>query len=842
MTIQLSYIGDKLRQQTFTVGGKPNAILVTDLNADGIPDIALSGGSSNQVWVLINNGDGTFQPIAGYTAYTPAQGSPFDANGNFAIKAADFNRDGIVDLAVTTKLGQVSILHGNGDGTFQTGQSFDIGGTAQVIGIGDFNGDGFPDIAAPVGLQTSVAINTEGEMLGDAVGFRVSPSASSVAGQATSVTITAIDASGNAVPDFRGTVHVTSSDPHATLPKFYTFSAADAGVHTFTNQVTLDKAGVDVITASNPRLASASGTINVTAGAAAGFSVAMPTQAVAGTPFNAVVSAVDQFGNVAPTYTGTVDFNSNDPRATLPASYVFSTADAGTHTFSMTLIQAMAYHPAGFSVLQPGILFPADGPMVTVSDDAHAALTGANGVTVNAGAMSRLAVIAIPATVSHTAIAGEAINVIANAFDVYGNIAAFPTGDVIHVSVSDPKAELPGDQTIVPPTPQFPSSNTTVEWANSTANAVYMTTAGNQTITVTDLTHPAVFGSTPITVFGATASSLAISFPSSAAAGTPTAMTVTALDQFGNTAGGYGGIIRFTSSDAAASLPADYAFTSADNGSHTFTVTLKTLGSQTISVVDFFNFNPALAASKMIMVNPGPAAVVAVTPIASTIAGVAQSFSVSLQDIAGDLLHNYTGTVQFSSTDVQAGLPASYTFSAADAGTHVFSATLKTAGTQSIRVQDSANPGLSGTIANIVVTSAAATHFVMTPPASAISGKSFTMTVAAVDAFGNVVTGYRGKVHMTDSVNAGLPSDYTFSASDAGVHTFSVTLSTVGSQILKLTDTTNSLLTGSVAILVSAPATGGGATGGGGGGAAGGGGGAAGGGGGGSGGGGGKAA
>ena len=74
---------------------------------------------------------------------------------------------------------------------------------------------------------------------------------------------------------------------------------------------------------------------------------------------------------------------------------------------------------------------------------------------------------------------------------------------------------------------------------------------------------------------------------------------------------------------------------------------------------------------------------------AATTAGVAQPFTVTALDAFGNVATGYTGTVTFSSSDAQAGLPASYTFTNKDAGVHTFSVTLKTAGTQSITAQDS---------------------------------------------------------------------------------------------------------------------------------------------------------
>src|SRR6185437_11915762 len=79
-----------------------------------------------------------------------------------------------------------------------------------------------------------------------------------------------------------------------------------------------------------------------------------------------------------------------------------------------------------------------------------------------------------------------------------------------------------------------------------------------------------------------------------------------------------------------------------------------------------------------------------VTGFPATTAGAAQSFTVTVKDAFGNFATGYTGTVAFGSSDVQAGLPASYTFTAADAGVHTFTATLKTAGTQSVTVKDAA--------------------------------------------------------------------------------------------------------------------------------------------------------
>ena len=122
-------------------------------------------------------------------------------------------------------------------------------------------------------------------------------------------------------------------------------------------------------------------------------------------------------------------------------------------------------------------------------------------------------------------------------------------------------------------------------------------------------------------------------------------------------------------------LPADTALV---NGAATVNVTFLTVGTQTITATDVAN--PALTGTVSSDATPPVAALFAVTGYPATTAGVANTFTVTVRDTIGQVATGYTGTVYFSSSDVQAGLPASYTFTAADAGVHTFTATFRTAG------------------------------------------------------------------------------------------------------------------------------------------------------------------
>jgi len=299
------------------------------------------------------------------------------------------------------------------------------------------------------------------------------------------------------------------------------------------------------------------------------------------------------------------------------------------------------------------------------------------------------------------------------------------------------------------------------------------------------------------------ASSIAVSgFPSSITAGASGSITVTAKNADGTTDTQYTGTVHFTSTDSQAALPADYTFTAADAGVHTFSATLKTAGTQSITATDTVTAS-LTGTDSGITVNPAAASALSVTGFPSPItAGVAGSFTVTARDPFGNIATGYTGTVRFTSSDGKASLPANYTFTAADAGVHGFSATLKTAGAQSITATDTNTASINGTDAGIAVNPAAAFQFVITAPTSVTADTRFTLTVKVEDAYGNVVTGYRGTIHFssTDST-ASLPRNYTFSATDEGVHTFTgLILRKTGRQKITITDTLNSSLTASVII------------------------------------------
>jgi hypothetical protein len=144
----------------------------------------------------------------------------------------------------------------------------------------------------------------------------------------------------------------------------------------------------------------------------------------------------------------------------------------------------------------------------------------------------------------------------------------------VHFTSDDPKAILPADYTF------------TAADGGKHAFSATMITAGQHGLKVTD-TATGIWVNYTRTTNPAAASAAAVAgYPSPTTAGSAHTFTVTLYDAYGNVATGYTGTLHVTSSDVLAVLPADYTFTSKDAGKHTFTATLNTKGTQSITATD----------------------------------------------------------------------------------------------------------------------------------------------------------------------------------------------------------------------------------------------------------------
>jgi hypothetical protein len=144
--------GELKPPRIFGAGSFPFGVAVGDFNEDGKLDLAVANSNllsqqTSSLGVFLGNGDGTLQPMAAYqVGKTPR-----------AVVAGDFNGDGHLDLAVANQDGFVSVLLGDGHGNFQNAVDFAAGESPLSIAAGDFNGDHVLDLAVANFVEKATA-------------------------------------------------------------------------------------------------------------------------------------------------------------------------------------------------------------------------------------------------------------------------------------------------------------------------------------------------------------------------------------------------------------------------------------------------------------------------------------------------------------------------------------------------------------------------------------------------------------------------------------------------------------------------------------------------------------
>jgi hypothetical protein len=284
-------------------------VAVADVNGDGRPDLVTANGgrflgSSGTVSVLLGNGNGTFHSAINFGAGTRS----------VSVAVADVNGDSRPDMVVANyRSANVSVLLGNGNGSFQDAVNFGVGAGPSSVAVADVNGDGRPDLVTPnaYSYNASVLLGNGNGTFQNAVFFDVGSYPSSV---------TVADVNGDGSPDLVVANAVYSNSVSVLLGN------RNAATH---------------------------------------LQVSAPAGATAGTPFT--VTALTAGNQLDALYTGTVHFTSSDGMAGLPADYTFALRDAGSHTFTVTL------NTTGSQT-------------ITATDTLTGSITGKRTVTVNAPA------------------------------------------------------------------------------------------------------------------------------------------------------------------------------------------------------------------------------------------------------------------------------------------------------------------------------------------------------------------------------------------------------------------------------------------------------------------------
>jgi streptogramin lyase len=714
-----------------------------------------------------------------------ARGIAVDGSGNAYVtgESASTNFPTTADAFQTSLRGSsnafVTKLNAAGTGlvysTYLGGSSQDIGSAIAVDVSGDAYVTGY---SSSTNFPTTVgAFQTVNRGINAFVAkFRVTaalsvttPPSLVTAGVPFAVTVTALLADNSANTGYRGTVHFTSSDPAAALPADYAFTGSDNGVQTFV--VTLKTAGPQSLTVTDTADSSISNQAVMTTEFALLTLNGGPVGIATGPDGNLwFAENAGRIGRITPDG-GVTEFQGLTANST--PSVITRGPDGNLWFTEFTANRIGRITPTGVVTEFPIPTANANPDSITTGPDGNLWFTERNGNKVGritpGGDITEYA---IPTANSQP-----------------HGITAGPDGNLWF-------AELNGNKI-----GKISVTGTITEYPVRTANSQpYGITAGpDGNLWFTEFAAGKIARITP----GGAITEFALPMPTSGP-------TVIAVGPDGNVWFSEtlrGEIGRITPAglllpEIPVPTPNSYSLglVTGPDGNVWFT-------EHDANRIGRFTFAAPVA--------PAAANHFRFTTPASVPAGTPFDVTVTALDAYGNTVTNYHGTVTFSSTDGSALLPPDYTFTTGpggDNGVHTFAGavTLFTAGDQTVTATDTTNGMISG-MATITVTPAPADHFLISAPATVVSGTPFDVSVTALDPYGNTDTNYTATVTFSTSDGdpaVMLPPNYTFQSTDQGKVTFVglTTLITLGDQSLTVTDTVSGI-TGSATVTVAAGPT-----------------------------------
>jgi hypothetical protein len=598
---------------------------------------------------------------------------------------------------------------------------------------------------------------------GGAAKTLVLPTPVVTAGQPFTETVTAFDAYGN-VAGYSGGKTLTWSgpapSPNGTAPAYpanpVTFTAGATTV-----SITLYDVQTTALSVTDGVVSGTTAAFAVAPAPAGFFAVATPPNQTAGKAFSVAISALDGYGNAATGYSGAqaLSFSGplSSPNGTAPGYPASVTFTKGAGSATMTL-------------------FDAQTTTITV---AQGSLTGTSGsFTVGAAPVSTLRLATPPAQT-----AGVMFSDPLNAADAYGNAFA----GTMCVAFSGPQKSPNSTAPAYPPQGGCALGQSSVVFSGGAATpSITLFNAKPTTLTAATGTISATTGT--FSVLAGPASLFQVASPGARTAGVSFALAVTAVDTWGNVASGYPSSACLSFSGAhsspngtAPSYPAAGSCASGQSGV-TFTagvaaptVTLVNAATTTLSLTD----GTVSGTTGSFSVGPGAASSFGVATPGPQTAGSTFSDQITAFDAFGNLATGYAGTPSLSGPhSAPLGNAPQYGTAAFSGGVATVSITLFDAETTTLTASDGSIHGTSGAFS---VGPAAASSFKLANPGTHVAGSTFSEAITALDAYGNLATGYSGTPSFSghgnpDASPNGTAPQYTGTTFNHGIATVSVTL------------------------------------------------------------------